>query len=54
MELRPEIGDLRAGAQLVDGKGKFALEAEDDLGAVETLGDHGPARKSLEDRRLSV
>jgi hypothetical protein len=54
VELRPEIGDLRAGAQLVDGTGKLALEPKDDLGAVETLGDHGAARKSLEDRRLSV
>ena len=54
VELRPELGNMRVSAQLVDGSGKLALEPEEDLGAVETLGDHGTTRKSLDERRLSA
>ena len=54
VELRPELGDMRVGAQLIDGAGKFAFECEDDLGASETLGDHVASRLFVAERRLSV
>jgi hypothetical protein len=45
---------MRSRSQLIDGAGKLALESEDDLGAIETLGDHGATRYFLDERRLSV